>query len=64
MKVLLAVLVGSFEFTKVPGWKVEKYSLITMRAKNGVYLHISTVRLQLMHVRKFALGWLGWKLMH
>jgi len=41
MKVLLAVLVGSFEFTKVPGWKVEKYSLITMRAKNGVYLHIS-----------------------
>jgi hypothetical protein len=43
MKVLLAVLVGSFEFTKVPGWKVEKYSLITMRAKNGVYLHISKV---------------------
>lgn len=43
MKVLLAILVGSFEFTKVEGFSVEKYSLITMRPKNGLQLHISPV---------------------
>ena len=43
MKVLLAVLIGSFEFKKVPGHVVEKYSLITMRPKNGLYLGISKV---------------------
>lgn len=41
MRVLLAVLIGSFEFKPVPGQKVEKYSLITMRPKNGMYLRIS-----------------------
>jgi cytochrome P450 len=43
MRVLLAVLIGSFEFKKVPGQKVEKYSLITMRPKNGMFLNISRV---------------------
>jgi cytochrome P450 len=43
MKVVLAVLVGSFEFGKVDGWNVEKYSLITVRPKNGMYLHVRKV---------------------
>lgn len=43
IKVLLAVLIGSLEFEKVEGWKVEKYSLITMRPKNGLYLHIKRI---------------------
>jgi cytochrome P450 len=43
MKVMLAVLVGSFEFGKVDGWTAEKYSLITVRPKNGMYLHVRKV---------------------
>jgi cytochrome P450 len=43
MKVVLAVLVGSFEFGKVQGWEMEKYSLITLRPKHGLYLHIKKV---------------------
>jgi hypothetical protein len=43
MKVVLAVLVGSFEFGKVPGWEMEKYSLITLRPKHGMYLHVKKV---------------------
>jgi hypothetical protein len=43
MKVLLAVLLGSFEFAAVEGRKVEKYSLITMKPKSGLYLHIRRV---------------------
>ena len=43
MKVLLAVLIGTLEFEKVEGWQVEKYSLITMRPKNGLYLHVKRV---------------------
>ena len=43
MKVLLAVLIGTLEFTKVQGWEVQKYSLITMRPKNGLYLHIRRI---------------------
>lgn len=43
MKVVLAVLVGSFEFERVVGRNVEKHSLITMRPKNGMYLHVSKV---------------------
>ena len=43
MRILLAMLVGSFEFGKVEGFKVEKYSLITMKPKNGLQLHVSTV---------------------
>jgi hypothetical protein len=40
MKVVLAVLIGSFEFKKVPGFKVERYSLITMKPKQGLFMHI------------------------
>ena len=40
MKVLLMVLVGCFEFTKVQGRVVEKYSLLTMKPESGLYLHI------------------------
>jgi len=43
MRVLLAVLIGSFEFKKVPGQNVQKYSLITMRPKSGMFLNISGV---------------------
>lgn len=43
MKVLLAILIGSLEFEKVEGWQVEKYSLITMRPKNGLYLHVKRI---------------------
>jgi len=43
MRVLLAILVGSSQFAKVEGFKVEKYSLITMRPKNGLQLHVSRV---------------------
>jgi Cytochrome P450 len=43
MKVLLAVLIGSLEFEKVEGWQVEKYSLITMRPKSGLYLHVKRI---------------------
>ena len=46
MKVVLAILIGSLEFRKVPGRKVEKYSLITMRPKPGMFLHISKVEHQ------------------
>ena len=41
MRVLLAILIGSFEFKKVEGFQVEKYSLITMRPKNGLSLHVT-----------------------
>lgn len=41
MKVLVAVLIGSFVFKKVEGFKVEKHSLITMRSRNGLYFHVS-----------------------
>ena len=43
MRVVLAILIGSLEFKKVPGRKVEKYSLITMKPKLGMFLHISKV---------------------
>ena len=43
MKVLLMVLVECFEFTKVEGRVVEKYSLFTMKPKLGLYLHIRPV---------------------
>ena len=43
MRVLLAILIGSFEFKKVEGFQVEKYSLITMRPKNGLLLHVTRV---------------------
>lgn len=43
MKVLLAVLIGSFEFGKVPGRKVTKYSLVTMRPVGGLHLRVSKV---------------------
>jgi hypothetical protein len=38
---MLAVLVGNFHFGKVEGWEAEKYSLITVRPKNGMYLHVT-----------------------
>jgi len=41
MRVVLAALIGSLNFIKVQGWKVEKYSLVTMRPRNGMYLHVS-----------------------
>jgi len=43
MKLLLAILIGTLEFQKVEGFQVEKYSLITMRPKNGLYLHVRRV---------------------
>ena len=42
LKVVLAVLIGSLTFTKVDAWTVEKYSLVTMRPRNGMYLHLSS----------------------
>jgi len=43
MKVLLAVLIGCFEFRKVEERVVEKYSMVTMRPKSGLFLHIRRV---------------------
>jgi hypothetical protein len=43
MKVVLAALIASLSFGKVQGWEVEKYSLVTMRPRNGMYLHVSSV---------------------
>jgi hypothetical protein len=43
MRVLLAVLVGSFEFGKVAEWEAEKYCLLISRPKNGMYLHLKRV---------------------
>jgi cytochrome P450 len=40
MRIILAVLVGSFEFRKAPGRRVEKYSLITMRPRHGLFLGV------------------------
>ena len=44
MKVVLAVLIGRLNFKKVEGWQVEKYSLVTMRPRHGMYLHVSQVK--------------------
>jgi cytochrome P450 len=41
MRVLIAVLVGNFEFKPVEGFEVVKYSLITMRPKSGLFLNVS-----------------------
>jgi cytochrome P450 len=44
MKCLLAVLIGKFTFEEVvPGRKVEKEALITVRPKGGMPLHVRLV---------------------